>query len=143
MKKSTQYKLCYVEKRYVVHFVNSNFFFLNYSVRFDSRIISMFFLFQSIFSRHFFNMYMCVSMYETNEQRRVLKFNQSNFDDFVYFVFPFIDSIYSKCRSTISQSAFDVNYWRMCEKSSAKYKSNFIEKVMIIFCLTYANLSLE
>lgn len=136
------------KKRYVVHFVNSNFF-LDYSVRFDFRIISsvrMFFMFLSIFFIIFLMyVYVYVCIYVRSKRAPTCSQIQSiNFEWFRLFRVSVYRFNLFEMPFNHSQSAFDVNYWReLFRQSSAKDKSNFIEKVMIIFCLTYANLSHE
>lgn len=105
------------KKRYVVHFVNSNFLFLDYSVRFDFRIIS--FLCFYLFFRHFFNVRVCICVYLCTKQTSNDVFSNSiNQISMISFTSCFRLSI-QLIRKPFnhSQSAFDVNYWRECLKS--------------------------
>lgn len=120
-------------------------FFLDYSVRFDFRII-MLFMFLSIFFIIFLMyVYVYVCIYVRSKRATTCSQIQSiNFEWFRLFRVSVYRFNLFEMPFNHSQSAFDVNYWReLFRQSSAKDKSNFIEKVMIIFCLTYANLSHE
>lgn len=104
------------KKRYVVHFVNSNFLFLDYSVRFDFRIIS--FLCFYLYFRHFFNVRVCICVYVRSKRATTCSQIQSiNFEWFRLFRVSVYRFNLFEMPFNHSQSAFDVNYWRECLKS--------------------------